>query len=64
MRGPPWLMPRPSWQYNLDFRGSEMGRAHSQCGYQEEEYSYSDGGGGALSSKGGPGTVSSSDPGI
>lgn len=51
-------------KYNLDFRGSEMGRAHSQCGYQEEEYSYSDGGGGALSSKGGPGTVSSSDPGI
>lgn len=51
-----------SWQYNLDFRGSEGVRAHSQCGYQEEEYSYSDGGG--LASKGGPGTVSSSDPGI
>lgn len=54
-------------KYNLDFRGVEGGRAHSQCGYQEEtEYSYSDGGGGGsgFSSKGGPSAVSSSDPGI
>ncbi|XP_054933389.1 alpha-catulin isoform X2 [Dermacentor andersoni] len=52
-------------KYNLDFRGSESGRAHSQCGYQDEEYSYSDGGGSTgFGSKGGPGTVSSSDPGI
>ncbi|KAL1427881.1 hypothetical protein MTO96_003212 [Rhipicephalus appendiculatus] len=52
-------------KYNLDFRGSEGGRAHSQCGYQDEEYSYSDGGGSTgFGSKGGPGAVSSSDPGI